>query len=242
MKEVAGVDVTFEVADSAYKDINLADYPWMGEAAATLIRQGTAQFIGMKYYLTYTYDGRRVESDEFELRDQGALQTAIADYYNNMVYPKIVSGQLTDKLTDRFVAFIWSKLMEEVYRPVVDKMNAAMDSGDTHDIGRYTALIRNLKTWDMVKDSLTFKDTNGIADMTETNGNTLFDYMRYGMDYIKLVRRVLGTKAAATLIDPETGNITNYSNDNEIVQFNIPNELIELRVAQNSSLLTGTGV
>lgn len=241
MKEVAGVDVTFEVADNAFRDINLAEYPWMGEAAASLIRQGTAQFGGMKYSLTYTYRGERTVAEEFELRDQGAMQTAIAEYYNNMVYPKISSGKLSDKLTDRFVAFIWSKLMEEVYLPVVDKLNAAMDGGDTISIGKYTALVRNLKTWDMVKDSLTFKDANGIADMSEVNGNTLFDYMRYGMDYIKLVRRVLSSKAAASLIDPETGNITNYSNDNEIVQFNIPNEMINLSVAQYSSLLTGTG-
>jgi len=77
--------------------------------------------------------------------------------------------------------------------------------------------------------------------MVEINGVTLFDYMRYGMDYIKLVRRVLGAKSSETLINSDTGNITEYSNDNEIVQFTIPNELINLSVAQSSSLLTGTG-
>jgi hypothetical protein len=46
--------------------------------------------------------------------------------------------------------------------------------------------------------------------------------------------------ATASLINPETGNVTEYSNDNEIVQFNIPNELITLTVAQSTSLLTGT--
>ena len=241
MKEVAGVDVTFEVADSAFKDIDLADYPWMGESTATLVSQGTAAFSGMKFHLGFTYEGERENDQEFELRDQAEIQTAIADYYRNSVYPKLMENQLTDKLTDRFVAFIWSKVMEEIYRPISAAMNTAMDSGDTKDIAKYTALLRNIKTWDMGKDIIKFKDANGITDMEEVNGSTLFDYMRYGMDYIKLVRRVLGTKAAATLIDPVTGNITNYSNDNEIVQFNIPNEMINLSVAQYSSLLTGTG-
>jgi len=240
MKEVAGVDVTFEVADSAFKDIDLAAYPWMGESTATMVSQGTSAFSGMKYQLAYTYKGDR-ETEEFEIRDQADIQTAISDYYMNKVYPKIAENALSDKLTDRFVAFIWSKVMEEVYRPVKEALDAAMDSGKTVDVGKYTALIRNIKTWDMGKDSIKFKDANGIVDMEEANGSTLFDYMRYGMDYIKLVRRVLGSKSAATLIDPVTGNITNYSNDNEIVQFNIPNEMINLSVAQYSSLLTGTG-
>ena len=240
MKEVAGVDVTFEVADSAFKDMDLGDYQWMGESTGTLVSQGTSSFSGMKYQLSYTYKGQTY-NDEFEIRDQAGIQSAIADYYRNKVYPKIIENALSDKLTDRFVAFIWSKLMDEVYRPVNDALFEAIDNGKTVDVGRYTALIRNIKTWDMTKDSIKFKDANGIVDMTETNGSTLFDYMRYGMDYIKLVRRVLGSKAAATLIDPDTGNITNYSNDNEIVQFNIPNEMINLSVAQYSSLLTGTG-
>lgn len=240
MKEVAGVDVTFEVADSAFKDMDLGDYQWMGESTGTLVSQGTSSFSGMKYQLSYTYKGQTY-NDEFEIRDQAGIQSAIADYYRNKVYTKIIENALSDKLTDRFVAFIWSKLMDEVYRPVNDALFEAIDNGKTVDVGRYTALIRNIKTWDMTKDSIKFKDANGIVDMTETNGSTLFDYMRYGMDYIKLVRRVLGSKAAATLIDPDTGNITNYSNDNEIVQFNIPNEMINLSVAQYSSLLTGTG-
>ena len=93
----------------------------------------------------------------------------------------------------------------------------------------------------MGKDSLTFKGYGNVTELSEVNGSVLFDYMRYAMDYIKLIRRVLCAKSTASLINKETGNITEYSNDNEIVQFNIPNELITLSVAQSSSLLTGTG-
>ena len=100
--------------------------------------------------------------------------------------------------------------------------------------------LRFLEQWDMQKDSMSFKDTGDIADLVEVNGSVLFDFMKYGMDYIKLIRRVLGAMATASLINPETGNVTEYSNDNEIIQFNIPNELITLTVAQSTSLLTGT--
>ena len=58
------------------------------------------------------------------------------------------------------------------------------------------------------------------------------------MNYINLFRNIFSTLTSQALIDPETGNITNYTNDNEIVQFNIPSEEIELTVAYDSSLLT----
>jgi hypothetical protein len=117
--------------------------------------------------------------------------------------------------------------------------------GDAYNTGGeplyYKDILQSLKTWDMGKDSLTFKGYGNVTELSEVNGSVLFDYMRYAMDYIKLIRRVLCAKSTASLINKETGNITEYSNDNEIVQFNIPNELITLSVAQSSSLLTGTG-
>ena len=155
--------------------------------------------------------------------------------------PYVESGNITDRLIDRFVAFIWDQVMQQVYAPVVAALGESYSSGEG-DSPKYRGILDSLKTWDMGRDSLSFKDSGTVADMAEKDGSVLFDYLRYGMDYIKLVRRVLGSIAASALIDPETGNILHYSNDNEIVQFNIPNELIELRVAQNSSLLTGTGV
>jgi hypothetical protein len=149
--------------------------------------------------------------------------------------------KITDKLIDRFVAFVWDRLMQEVYYPIKQRLENGYGSGSAR-VAEFRSVLGNIKTWDMGKDSLSFKDTDDLVDMVESNGSTLFDYLRYGMDYIKLIRRVLGSKATKSLIDPETGNITNYSNDNEIVQFNIPNETIKLSVAQASSLLTGTGV
>jgi hypothetical protein len=107
-------------------------------------------------------------------------------------------------------------------------------------MGVLEAIINTIKTWSMEpgSDVLTFKDSETVKNLHEVDGSVLFDYLLYGMNYIKLVRNILCTKTAKALIDPETGNITNYTNDNEIVQFNIPSEEIELTVAYDSSLLT----
>ena len=238
MKEVAGVDVTFEEADSAFRDIDLAEYTWMSDAAMLFINQGTASITGMTFNLGYTYDGQKVASEAFTIGDQGPVQDAILSYYRGNIQGLKKVG---DKEIDRFVAYIWNLLMDEIYRPVQQKLQDAMVSGSGEDVGKYNSLIRVIKTWDMEKSTIKFKDSGDLVGVAEVNGSALFDYMRYGMDYIKLVRRVLGSKSTASLIDPETGNITEYSNSNEIVQFNIPNELINISVAQYTSLVSSTG-
>ena len=238
MKEVAGVDVTFEEADSAFRDIDLAEYTWMSDAATLFINQGTASITGMTFNLGYTYDGQKVASEAFSIGDQGPVQDAILSYYRGNIQGLKKVG---DKEIDRFVAYIWNLIMDEIYRPVQQKLQDAMVSGSGEDVGKYNSLIRVIKTWDMEKSTIKFKDSGDLVGVAEVNGSALFDYMRYGMDYIKLVRRVLGSKSTASLIDPETGNITEYSNSNEIVQFNIPNELINISVAQYTSLVSSTG-
>jgi hypothetical protein len=84
---------------------------------------------------------------------------------------------------------------------------------------------------------MSFVDTDYIKGMTEVDGVTLFDYLTYGMEYVKLVRNVLGYYVSKNLIDGN-GNITNYSTDNEIVQITIPTDKIDLRVSRESTLLT----
>lgn len=237
MKEVAGVDVTFVPSDDAFANMDMANYPWMGDSTANFANQGTTSFTGMSYTLSYTFGGSST-TETFTMRDQGEIQKSISEYYRTQVAPV---KKITDKLIDRFVAFVWDRLMQEVYYPIKQRLENGYGSGSAR-VAEFRSVLGNIKTWDMGKDILSFKDTEDLVDMVESNGSTLFDYLRYGMDYIKLIRRVLGSKATKSLIDPETGNITNYSNDNEIVQFNIPNETIKLSVAQASSLLTGTGV
>ena len=240
MKEVAGVDVYFQPADSSFTNIDLASYGWMEDSTAMFCNQGTAQFSGMKYTLRVVRNGTESYVD-CVMRDQSVIQKEIAEYYRIYIAPYTNSGEspITDRLIDRFVAFVWDKVMQEVYYPVTRLMADAYDRGD--DALKYKDILQSIKTWDMGKDSLSFKGYGNVKEMSEVNGSVLFDYMRYAMDYVKLIRRVLCAKSTLSLINRETGNITEYSNDNEIVQFNIPNELIELSVEQASSLLTGTG-
>jgi hypothetical protein len=240
MKEVAGVDVYFQPADSAFTDIDLASYGWMEDSTATFCNWGTAQFSGMNYTLRVVRNGAE-SYVECAMRDQGTIQKTISEYYRVYIAPYVNStvSPITDKLIDRFVAFVWDKVMQEIYYPVAELLGNAYDTGG--DALYYKDILQSIKTWDMGKDSLTFKGYDKVKELSEINGSVLFDYMRYAMDYVKLIRRVLCAKSTASLINKETGNITEYSNDNEIVQFNIPNELIELSVAQASSLLTGTG-
>jgi hypothetical protein len=240
MKEVAGVDVYFRPADNAFTGIDLSAYGWMEDSTSMFCNWGTAQFSGMKYMLRVVRNGVE-EYVECAMRDQSAMQKMIAEYYNMYVepYANSDSSPITDRLIDRFVAFIWDKVMQEIYYPLSELLGESYSTGG--EVLKYKDMLQSIKTWDMGKDSLTFKGYGSIKEMSEVNGSVLFDYMRYAMDYIKLVRRVLCSKSTASLINKETGNITEYSNDNEIVQFNIPNELIELSVEQATSLLTGTG-
>lgn len=237
MKEVAGVDVYFRPADSKFAEMNLVNYAWMGDITSTYCNMRTAAFSGMKFSLNCVYRGVEHVAEVFELREQSIIQAQIAEYYRVYVEPKVNAGTLSDRTIDRFVAFIWDRLMQEIYFPIKSKMDDAYNRGG--DALYYRSILNAIKTWDMTKDAIEFKECGDMAEMSEVNGTVLLDYMNYGMDYIKLVRQVLGTKAAAGLINKETGNITEYSNDNEIVQFTIPNELINLSVAQSSSLLTG---
>jgi hypothetical protein len=57
------------------------------------------------------------------------------------------------------------------------------------------------------------------------------------LNYIKLVRNVLAYYITKNLID-ENGNITKYTNDNEIVQIVVPTDEIDLTVSLDSVLLT----
>lgn len=239
MTEVAGVDVYFQEEQNGYQDLDLTMLPWMGDATGEYVTSGSVEFTGSKYSLKYDYqrnghsDTRVGITDEFELRDQSMIQSKISEYYRVYVAPE----KITDKLIDQFCAFIWECVMHEIYVPIYNKWIEASSSG-TGGNNELHAVMECIKTWDRSKDAIAFKNTDHIFNMVEVNGNVLFDYISYGLNYIKLVRNVLKTYSSRDLIDPETGNITNYTNDNEIVQFNIPNELINLSVAYDSSLLT----
>lgn len=240
MPEVAGVDVTFTVPDNGYADLDLIDYPWLGVLTGDYVSPGTITMDGPTYSLNADIigDSGTVTNRTFvfKLPSQKDMQSLINYYYTAYVKEE----KPCDRITDRFVGYIWSNVMQQVYSPIAEQWIHAKNTGDAENIELYDELISTMKTWSMEPgaDSLVFKDSERIRNLREVDGSVLFDYLLYGMNYVKLVRNILCTRTAMSLIDPDTGNITGYTNDNEIVQFNIPNEEIELTVAYDSSLLT----
>jgi hypothetical protein len=171
----------------------------------------------------------------FTMPNQSTIQNLIADYCSTMISNHLET--VTDLEIDRFVAYIWSQVMQQIYTPIADQIDTATAQGDIETVRSLRALIDAIKGWELGPDSLTFNDTDTITSMSEVNGNTLYDYLKYGLNYIKLIRNVLAYYVTKSLID-ENGNITNYTNDNEIVQIVVPVDEIDLTVSLDSVLLT----
>lgn len=246
MVEVAGVDVHFTPVDDGFSNLDIANLPWLGELTYEYITPDSVDVDGNDFSLQYRYitgTSTTQVTDTFKLRKQtgsmegGSMQDRIRTFYEDNVATKLNAGRLTDKTVDSFVAYIWEQLMQEIYTPIVEAMDSARASGAVAVAGRLYDMIVAIKGWSMEANSLVFKDTERIVGMTEINGSGLYSYMRYGMEYIKLVRNVLEYYVSSSLID-DNGNITNYSNRNEIVQVLIPTEAISLSVDYNTSLKT----
>jgi hypothetical protein len=175
------------------------------------------------------------QTDTFTIDNQPMLQQNIADYYKFNIAGK--TDRITDMDIDKFVAYIWTSVMQHVYAPIYTALKAARNNGNIEEAKQLYSLINAIKGWELGPDAVTFKDTDTITSMSEVGGSTLFDYIKYGLNYIKLVRNVLSYYVTKNLID-ENGNITKYTNDNEIVQVVVPVESINLTVSLDSVLLT----
>ena len=204
---------------------------------------GNIALDGFDFSLGYTYVGDHAKTtfqNTFTVQSLAALQTRIADYYKYTVRPKLASNatnKLSDLDIDKFVAYIWEQAMMVIYTTVHKALLDEQSAGHADAADALYFVIQAIKGWDKGYDSLTFKNTDKIVDMSEIEGNSLHDYIEYALEYIKLVRNVLKYYVTKNLID-DAGNITNYSNDNEIVQITIPTDQIELAVSVESVLLT----
>lgn len=238
LTEVAGVDITFHPVDDGYNDLDMANLDWLGDTTYEFIVPGSITSDAFEFTLEYTVNdslGQYTKTKTFTVPEQSGMQTRLAEYYKYKVAP--IMNKITDLDIDKYVAYIWEQVMQQVYTPIHEAVNAARNSGDVIGANVLYRVMESVKGWDMGATMLTFKDTEYIKSMTEINGSTLYDYLKYGMEYIKLVRNVLSYYVTLHLID-ENGNITQYSNDNEIVQITIPTDKINLSVSLESSLLT----
>lgn len=238
LTEVEGVDVSFSPVESQYNQLDMDNLKWLGSVTGEFIAPGSVTTNPFDFTLTYTAVNKKVKetvTETFTIADQLALQSRISDYYSKMIADHMTS--VTDREIDQFVAYIWDQVMQQVYAPIYRSMLEARSKGAVKLAKQLYDVINAVKGWELGADGVTFKDTDTIVSMFEDNGRTLFDYLKYGLNYIKLVRNVLAYYVTASLID-ENGNITNYTNDNEIVQIVVPNEEIDLKVSLDSVLLT----
>lgn len=238
LTEVEGVDVTFAPVVNQYNALDVGQLPWLGSVTSEFIAPGSVTIDPFDFTLQYTLVESNVKTTTtrtFTMPNQSTIQNLIADYCSTMISNHLET--VTDLEIDRFVAYIWSQVMQQIYTPIADQIDTATAQGDIETVRSLRALIDAIKGWELGPDSLTFKDTDTITSMSEVNGNTLYDYLKYGLNYIKLIRNVLAYYVTKSLID-ENGNITNYTNDNEIVQIVVPVDEIDLTVSLDSVLLT----
>jgi hypothetical protein len=243
LTEVAGVDVTFAPVDDKYSNLDLSVLDFLGNNTNEFIVPGSISKDGFEFSLKYTdvlSSSPKTTTHQFIVDSLSALQSRISDYYKYTVAPKISDDSnvsISDLDIDKFVAYIWEQSMMMVYQSIRSALLDAQSIGHSEEADTLYYVIQAIKGWDKGIDSLTFKDTNRIVDMREVEGNSLYDYIEYILEYIKLVRNALKYYVSKNLID-DAGNITNYSNDNEIVQITIPTDKIDLAVSVESVLLT----
>ena len=238
LTEVEGVDVTFSPVASQYNQLDAAQLPWLGSVTSEFIAPGSVTMDPFDFTLQYTLVESNIKTTmtkTFTMPNQATIQNLISDYCTTMISNHLET--VTDLEIDRFVAYIWAQVMQQIYTPIADQIKSYTAQGDIETVRGLRALIDAIKGWELGPDSLTFKDTDTIASMSEINGSTLYDYLKYGLNYIKLIRNVLAYYVTKSLID-ENGNITNYTNDNEIVQIVVPVDEIDLTVSLDSVLLT----
>lgn len=237
--EVAGVNVTFSAANDLYANLDLTKLTWLGDATSEFVSSGTIGRNDFDIELQYTHkesNGKStVETLAFPVTGQSDMAALISSYYKTYLSSydtesksySIRKGINEDDI-DKFVAYIWDLLMQSMFKPIYAKYKEVRGNGYVAQANRYYDVIDAIKGWSVSYDNkLTFVNTDKVFDMTEINGNYMFDYIRYGLEYIKLVRNILLYDVANNLVDND-GNITKYSMDNEIVQFEINPEDINI--------------
>lgn len=240
--EVAGVNVTFEAANDTYSGLDLTSLTWLGDATGEYISSGSISLNGFDISLDYTHkaSGKSsyAETLMFSVGGQTENAALITAYYKKYLATVsndsyVIKSGITEDDIDKFVAYIWNLLMQSMMKPIYQIYKDTRSTGDLDKANRYYDVIEAIKGWSISSSgTLEFIETDNIKSMTETGGKYMYDYIRYGLEYVKLVRNVLLYKVATGVIDSD-GNITNYSMDNEIAQCEILPEDITISYDNN---------
>lgn len=244
--EVVGVNLSFKEKSNPYSELDLSTLTWLGTDTAQIINQTGLSIDGFEASIEYIYKYLDVygvlQSDSlntvaFTLADQHNISNAIRTYYTEkFLSPEFtLKNNITESMINEFCAFIWDRMLQEIYSPIYEIFKSNRASGAINSSDSMYYMLENIKTWEFNGGKLNFKDTDNIDSMQESDdGTILYNYFIYGIEYIKLVRNILGPIAAKNLLDSD-GNISRYTNPNEIVQFNIATSDLKVRVEKELS-------
>lgn len=249
--EVAGLNLSLVAKSNDYESLDLNKLTWLGDDTSQYINQsGLSNSIDV----VLTYDHLYETSTGIQEKTAGvsipititnqtvgtsSISALIKTYYTTYIAYRNADGTYTPKnnLTSsdltKFTAYIWSVVMNELYNPLFDAYKNEYNNGNAIDANGIYNVIEAVKGWYINGSVLDFKDTDTIVNLSEDQSNNLLNYFIYGIEYIKLVRNILSPKIARNLIDAG-GNISNYSDENEIVQFNIDVNDIKVQVEDDS--------
>ncbi len=247
--EVAGVNLTLKAKSNDYEGLDLTKLTWLGDDTSQFINQNGLNFDGFDVTLTYDYkyeltSGATNKIDDksvtFRIGSQASMAKAISDYYKTYIsYYNTTTGKyipkknLNEETINKFTSFIWARMVNEVYVPIFEQYKSLRSNGNAIEANAVYNVIEAIKGWYFSDNIMEFKETPYILNMLEDNGNVIFNYFVYTLEYIKLIRNILKPIVARKLVD-EFGNITLYTNENEVVQFNISSDDINIIVESDS--------
>lgn len=237
--EIAGLNLFFKSKPNEYQSLKIENLPFLGNDTSSFINQESISNEGFTGKLLYTYKEDQ-SSNELNYTitsdDINQVSTIIKDYYTTNIAKKDSSGSfkinsnIKEDDLNRFTALIWSSAMNIIYNKIFNQYVQKRNEGRTAESKKIYGVLESLRGWYFGESGrLQFKDSDYISNMTEDNSNVLGNYKIYILEYVKLVRNIIGPIIASNLIDLNTGNIINYSNKNEIVQFNISSSNITVK-------------
>lgn len=249
LPEVAGVNLTFTPRTNKYTGLNLNELLWLSPAASQFIRQDSQILNINDTEMTFLFDYNRIsENGEVISTDSNSsviinlqnmkdnVQTKIRDYYILKLSTKDSDGEyiprtnVTEEDLIKFSSYIWVICMNEIYTELNKKYTTAKNNGNFIEANKLYELIESLRGWYFNNGNISFKDTDSITNLRE-NTTALYKFITYNLEYIKLVRDIFASIVSSKLIDGD-GNITRYSNENEIVQFLVDTSNISIKIGR----------
>jgi len=246
LPDVAGLNLHFKEKSNEFQGLQIDKLEWLGEETAQFINQQGISIDGFSATLEYNFRGSETTSiTPYDVlgETQEEVRNVIKNYYIGN-FTQLVDGvrvpinNITEEQLNSFTALIWSTSMNAIYNTFFNMFLFESQNGNAEEADKLFNILEALRGWFFVSGKLNFKDTDAIDNMVEGTDNTLANYKTYTLEYVKLVRNVLGPIIARNLID-EDGNITNYSSKNEIVQFSISSTDITI-TTQNNNILAGS--